>query len=261
MSNQPSSLRKFLTDFCWILKGQMYSLRLNWFWYVVLLSISPLSYMFFLWFYSSNAATAEASLYAISGSIASSAVTAAMLSLGQTIGSMRESNVLEFYATLPVNKLAFVAALAGRGVLFAFPSALVVFLIGAIGLGLQLWSHLGLLAIAYFAGAFSLAGVGAFIGFYSRTPETASLVTQVVNPLLVLFAPVYMPIDRLPQWLQATARVLPTTYAAEAMRAALGLGDMQVFGRDVLILLLFGMATLLLSLRRTSWRLGRTDAN
>lgn len=251
---------KPLTDFWWILKGQLYALRLHWFWYVVLLSISPLTFLFFLWFYGANSSTPD-TLYAISGAIASSAVTAAMLSLGQTISGMRETNVLEFYATLPVSKVAFIASLAGRGVLLAFPSALVVFVIGSLTLGSPVWGNLGILAIAYFAGAFSLAGLGAFIGFYSRTPETASLATQVVQPLLVLFAPVYMPIERLPSVLQATATLLPTTYAAEAIRVAFGLGNMWVFCRNVLVLLALGAVTLLLSVRRAAWRLGRSDAS
>lgn len=253
-------LHKSLVDLWWILKGQLYVLRIRWFWYVVLLSVSPLSFLFFLWFYGANSSTTD-TLYAISGSIASSAVTAAMLSLGQTIGGMRETNVLEFYATLPVSKAAFLAALAGRGVLLAFPSALIVFFIGSLTLGSPVWDHIGMLTVSYFAGAFSLAGVGTFIGFYSKTPETASLVTQVVQPLMVLFAPVYMPIDRLPLVLQSVAKLIPTTYAAEAIRVAFGLGSRGIFYRDVAVLLAFGTFAFLLSTRRAAWRLGRSDAS
>jgi len=249
-----------VVDFVWILKGQLYSLRIQWFWYVVLLSISPLSYLFFLWYYSASMTSSDTAIYVISGSIASSAVSAAMLSLGQTIASMRQTNVLEFYATLPVSRLAFVLALAGRGVLLAFPSALVVLLIGSAVLNIDIWGRLWAVAVVYLAGAFSLAGLGAMIGFYSRTPESASLATQVIQPLLVLFAPVYMPIQRLPDALQITSRIIPTTYVADAMRGALGGSSMNPLYLNLGVLILSGVASLSLALRRASWRVGRSDA-
>ncbi|HZW48587.1 MAG TPA: ABC transporter permease [Bacillota bacterium] len=261
MRKQIHTLKRSIYEIFFIFLGRCYNLRLQWFWYVIMMSISPLSYLFFLFFYNSSSPSAELNLYAFSGSIAASAVTAAMLSLGQTIGGLREGNAMEFYATLPISKLKFIIALSLEGILFSLPSSVIVFLIGASVIGVQSVTRLPLLLLAYFASAFSLAGIGALIGFSGKTPQSVSLTTQVIQPFLVLFAPVYMPIEKLPFVLQMTSRMLPTTYAARAIRYALGFGDLKGFLIDILILTAFSIAGIWGAFRKAKWRLTSSDAS
>ncbi|MHB8926491.1 MAG: ABC transporter permease [Bacillota bacterium] len=246
-------LEKFATDFRWILRGQLYGLRTQWFWYLVFLSFSPLTFLFFLWLYG-GAKSPEATLYIVTGSVANSAVTAAMLSLGQSIGSMRMQNALEYYASLPVSKLAFILAVATRGVLFAFPSSFVVLIIGAVAMGLPLAPAIGPTILVYFLSAYSLAGLGAVVGFYGRTPEAVGLATQIVQPFLVLFAPVYVPMAQLPAALRVAARYLPTTYVAEALRAAITGSLGARFWLDTGVIAAFTVAGLALAHARADWR-------
>jgi ABC-type multidrug transport system permease subunit len=56
-----------------------------------------------------------------------------------------------------------------------------------------------------------------------------SLATQVISPFIVLFAPVYLPIEKLPFFFQFTSRFIPTTYSARAMRVTMGYGDFSTF--------------------------------
>jgi ABC-2 type transport system permease protein len=241
-----------LTEFLWLLKGELYQLRSQWFWYLVFMSFSPLTYLFFLWIYG-GVRTPEAQMYIITGAVANGAVSSAMLSLGQSIGGMRDKHALEYYASLPVSKLSFIGALATRGVLLSFPSSLTILLVGSAGLGVPLRVNPVTLVIAYLAGAFSLAGVGAVIGFYSRDSQMVSLHTQIVTPLLVLFAPVYVPLNQLPAFLQTTARFLPTTYVAACLRAAIGYATTP-YWPSLAVVLVWAGVTLALALSRAGWR-------
>lgn len=249
----PAKAHRFLTEFVWILRGQMYVLRRQWFWYVVYLSFSPLTRLFFLWIYG-GARDPKSHLYIATGSVANAAAASAMLSLGQTIGRLRDQNALEYYASLPISKISFILALATRGVLLSLPSSATVLAVGMLALNLPLTINPIPALLAYFFGAYSLAGLGAIIGFYSTDSEMVGLITQVVVPLLVLFAPVYVPIAKLPSVLQATAKFLPTTYVASCLRSAI-LGSVGLpYWRDLVVVVIWFFVCLLLALVRVDWR-------
>ena len=254
-----NSLKRFFVNYWWILKGELYSLRIQWVFYIMLISISPLSYLFFLWFYGGGG-DPSANLYTVTGAVASSAVTAAMLGLGQSIGGYRQTHVMEYYATYPISKLSFVLALSSKGVVFAFPSALIIMIIGGASLNVPIVSNLLPVIMVYLVGAFSLAGVGAIIGFYSPTPKAASMTTQMISPLIVLFAPVYMPLVNLPRFLQLTSYAIPTTYVARGLREALTAPFSNMYWTNLLILLAFTVLGLVASVYKTNWRVTSTEA-
>ncbi|QOR34623.1 ABC transporter permease [Clostridium sp. 'deep sea'] len=254
-----NKIKKFFIDYWWILKGKLYDMRLEWKFYIILISLSPLSYLFFLWFYGGMGDYSK-NLYIVTGSVANSAVTAAMLGLGQSIGSLRLSHVMEYYATYPISKLSFILALASKGVIFSIPSAIIILVIGGPVLGVPVISNLIPIFIVYFAGAFSLAGLGAIIGFYGSTPYSSSMITQIVSPLIVLFAPVYFPLFKLPRFLQISSHVIPTTYVARGMRQAITTPYSTGYWLNILILLGFTIVGLVASVYKTSWRVTSTEA-
>ncbi len=103
-------------------------------------------------------------------------------------------------------------------------------------------------------GAYSLAGVGAIIGFYARTAEAVGLATQVVHPFLVLFAPVFVPMAQLPAFLRVTSNFIPTTYVAEALRAAVSGRLGPRFWLDLGVTAAFTVVGLALSHIKADWR-------
>ena len=137
-----------------------------------------------------------------------------MVSQGQ-IGRLRYQNAFEYYAVLPISKAIFIAALTARG--FATLALLIMLLIG--GIALDLW--LPPVALLIYLGGFTMAGIGAFIGFWSPTGEIAIIASQAVSPFFIFLAPVFFPLEHLPDPLQVVARFIPTTYIAETPRAAI----------------------------------------
>lgn len=74
-------------------------------------------------------------------------------------------------------------------------------------------------------------------------------VTWMFNGLSTLLGGVYYPITVLPDWLQAISRLLPVTYALEAMRLALLQGaSFAELWPNILALLIFGVTLLPASL-------------
>lgn len=243
-------LSKHVRDFWWLLRSQLFVLRLAWFWYLIQMAFVPISFLAFLWFFLGQRQP-EVMLFVVTGSLVMNLSIGAMLSLGQEIGWLKDENAFEYYASLPISKGVFLTALATRGVLLAMPSALIVFVVGVLFFGLSL--NLAALLVLIL-GAYAMMGLGAFIGFWSPSGRVANLATQIVDPLIVFFAPVYLPQEQLPGALQVTAHFLPTTYIAKALREAMTGASLFQLWPEVLVLLGFTAISLYLVTFKLDWR-------
>jgi ABC-2 type transport system permease protein len=174
-----------------------------------------------------------------------------MLSLGQHLGWLKTNHAFEYYATLPIAKPVFIAAITTRGMLLALPSAVIVHLLGWLLYGLAV-PPLGWLILIL--AAYAMAGFGAVIGFWSPTAQVASLVTQVLQTIIIFFGPIYYPLSALPSPLRLTARLWPTTYAAEALRAAARGEPLIQFWQPVAVLAGFVGLSLVLVPLKLEWR-------
>ncbi len=141
--------------------------------------------------------------------------------------------------------------IATRGVLLTLPSVLMVGLAGRYLLGL----HFGLAACGVLVlSAYGMSGLGALIGFWSPTAQVASLATQILNTVIILFAPVYLPLERLPAFLRYTSMAFPTTYAARALRLAVGGAPLGALRTDLAMLAAFTAVSLVLVPMKVQWR-------
>lgn len=239
---------KALRDFFWLLRGELFLLREAWFWYLFQASFVPVSYLLFLWFLVGSAGSIS---FFVTGSLVTSLSFGGMLSVGQHLGMLKDSNAFEYYATLPISKSVFVAALATRGMLLSLPSTVIVLVFGYLifGLVVPFWASIILLLSAY-----AMAGIGAFIGFWSPTAQIASLATQVLQTIIIFFAPVFFPLEALPIPLQFTSYLWPTTYAAYALRGAIEGASLSSLWPSILALVAFTVVSLVLVPLKLDWR-------
>lgn len=241
---------KYLRDFVWLLRSELFLLREQWFWYFFQASFVPVSYLFFLWLLAGRR-NPESMAFFVTGSLVMSLSFGGLISLGQNLGMLKNNNAFEYYAALPISRAVFIAAVATRGMLLSLPSAAFVLALGHFVFGLPV-PPLGILVLLL--SAYAMAGFGAIIGFWSPTGQVASLVTQILQTVIVFFGPIYYPINSLPAPLQWIAHLWPTTYAARAFRAAMRgdtLGQMWI---SLAVLAGFVMLSLVLVPMKLEWR-------
>ncbi|MCI2424979.1 ABC transporter permease [Candidatus Acetothermia bacterium] len=248
--NKGLNFWKNIRDFRWLLCSQLFDLRTMWYWYLIHTTFTALFLMVFLVFFVGQVGP-ERVRFIFIGSLIANMATGMMLSLGQTIGRLKYWNAFEHYAALPISKTIFVAALTMRGVIVAAPSLLIMLMVG--GIVLDVWITPAALLILMLGG-FTMAGIGAFIGFWSPTGEVAGIATQVVHPFFTFLAPVFFPLEHLPGTLQMVARFIPTTYMAEALRAAMAGRIYGEFWMNILILVAFTVVFLGLMPLKLDWR-------
>jgi ABC-2 type transport system permease protein len=107
-----------------------------------------------------------------------------------------------------------------------------------------------LLVVAVLLGTFTFAGLGLLMAGTLRAEATLALANGLFLGFLMLGG-IVLPLDHLPEWLAAIARVLPASALADVFRAALsGTGDVS---GPIVILVAWGLAAVGLSVRFFRW--------
>jgi ABC-2 type transport system permease protein len=166
---------------------------------------------------------------------------------------MRFNGILDYFATLPIQKHVLILAVVLSFLLLSFPSLAITVLLGSLLLGVPIAPN-PMLPIVVPACAIPMAGIGALIGSSARTPQEAGSLSLLITFLMLGLGPVVIPPDRLPGVILFLGRFSPATYAASALRQTL-LGPLT--GQIVLDLAALAGFTLIvfwLVGRKMDWR-------
>jgi len=100
-----------------------------------------------------------------------------------------------------------------------------------------------------FMGIYGFIGLGIMITSLASDEETASTIMMVLQFPMLFLSGVLFPIQQMPWYMQYVAKVMPLTYAAQAMRKVVvlgaGIGDIM---SEIIILFVFGTILLGLSI-------------
>ena len=159
-------------------------------------------------------------LYLTVGAATQTLTTVGLVMLPQIMSQEKAEGVLEYFLTLPVSREAYLLAEVTFVAMVTLPGTVFAVVFGAWHYDLSLTVQPVVVLVAVLA-VFSLAGVGVAMAVLSPFEQLTNALTQLIIFYVLLFSPVMMPKQQLPAALQHAATFLPTTYAADAMRAAL----------------------------------------
>jgi ABC-2 type transport system permease protein len=233
---------------------QLANYRWTWRWQLIGGLIAPLSFMFMInSLLGAAGMSAEAGAHVLAGNLVLSAVFTAMGNTANRFAWLKETEGLDYYATLPIRRSAMVATVVLAFVTLSLPSMGATVLLGRLLFGLPLAPH-PLALVVLILTALSLAALGATIGILSPNVETQSVISNLALFLLVFLSPVLVPLERLPGLLQLTSRLMPVSYAVAALRHLLvGTVNAAVL-RDLAILAAFAVVALFVAAGRLDWR-------
>lgn len=234
-----------------LFKAALLDIRNEWSWYLLLMIVSPLSILFFLQIIAGG--LIDYNSYIV-GSIVMTFGTGIFLSLGQTFALYKATSSMDYYLALPLSKIEIIVSLVFRNIILSIPSMAFILLIGAFLYNVTIVIGLPLI-IAIFLTSVSLAGVGTMIGVCSKNMQIASILTQVLTPIFTYLAPVFVIQSKLPKFVLYISYLLPTTYAANAMRNAL---QSNTYSYDYIILTLISVVSLFYVSKVLDWRNERT---
>lgn len=182
-------------------------------------------------------------LFLTTGTATNTAVTMALVGVPNMLSQGKAEGRLDYYLTLPVSRELFLLSQMTFVALTVIPGIAFTLGLGAWYYDLSLSLSPGVFAALPLAMA-SLAGAGIALGVLSPHPVLTNAVTNLTMFYVLLFAPILIPKDQLPALLQHTAIILPTTYAADAMRASLTSLEGTHLGRSLLVMAAYSLLSL-----------------
>lgn len=231
---------------------QFAAIRTGWQWFFLVSSAIPLGILTFLKFVAPMARGGTV-LYYVTGNVVIALMLNSFAMLAGQLAWARQSKSFDFYAGLPISRTALILASVAIAVLFAIPGMILLLIAGALMFHLHFTPNPLVVAVLLLA-PMALAGLGAVIGILAPNQQVANVITNLGLVLVMFLSPVLAPASALPGILQITARLLPPTYAADALRQTLAGHVTAGVGFDLLMLVLFTVASLYLVTTRLDWR-------
>jgi ABC-2 type transport system permease protein len=161
----------------------------------------------------------------------------------------RRIGALERLFLAPVSLPALLAGKLLGGMAFGLTVTLVVLVIalGIFGAASVNWL---LLTLAILLSAAAFAALGAFVSVAVKEVFEAQTLANFIRFPMMFLGGVFVPVDSMPFALQVVARLLPLTYAVEALRVALIGGASADAVLDLLVLGLFAVVLFGLAVHR-----------
>lgn len=141
---------------------------------------------------------------------------------GLTLVQDLETGYFRRQLTMPLARSAIVLAAILLGAIQVLVQATLIMTLGVLLGADPAAGFAGILALLGFALLWGMgfAGYSVATGLKTGNAQAAQAATFIFFPLMFL-APVFLPIDQLAGWIQAIARINPTTYMLEAMRSVM----------------------------------------
>ncbi len=239
------------TQFWDLLLIQLTNWRWSWRSHLLLSTIAPLLSTIAFGVFVANDGQESRSTILI-GSVVMSLLFGIVGQISSHFAFIRHTGQLDFFATLPITRLAFLLATVWAFFLISLPSALFTLLLGSAILQVRLNIHIVIIVVLPVMSV-SLCGLGVLIGLLNRSIHEAGMMMNLVNFLLV--GPVLIPRALLPEWLGIATLLSPANYAADALRqVALDAPPLLPLSLNLVVLIATGAGLLWLATRWIDWR-------
>jgi ABC-2 type transport system permease protein len=176
------------------------------------------------------------------GIMAMTVMMSVMTGLPAAISQEKEIGTLDGMMVAPINRLSIilgkVLAQTARGLL---QGAIILGL--AVGLfGVTIHGSVLLVFGLLLLGVFSFVGLGIVLTSFAKDQETAMMLMMTLMFPMMFLGGVFFPIQQMPWYMQDISKVLPLTYASQALRKVMVLGaGIPDITTELAVLIVFGV--------------------
>jgi len=167
----------------------------------------------------------------------------------------RRIGALERLLLAPVRLPALLAGKLLGGMAFGLTVTAIVLVVALIAFGAGSINWL-LLVLALILSAVTFSALGAFISVAVKEVFEAQTLANFIRFPMMFLGGVFVPLSSLPPGLQVVARVLPLTYAVEALRAAMTGRSLAMAALDLIVLAAFAVVLFELAACTLARRIG-----
>jgi ABC-2 type transport system permease protein len=162
----------------------------------------------------------EQATYLITGVPVLSLLMVGFVLVPQMVAQAKMEGTFDYIWSLPVPRMVYLLADATVWLLLCLPGIAVALLIGPFYYHFTLHFDPRIIAV-FILTPLTATFVGYTIAHLSPRPELTMLLGNLLAFFVLIFSPIYYPIEQLPGWLAAVHRVLPMKYMADLVRGTL----------------------------------------
>jgi ABC-2 type transport system permease protein len=175
------------------------------------------------------------------GIMAMTVMMSVMTGLPVAISQEKEIGTMDGMMVAPINRLSIILGKTlgqtARGLIQG-----VIILLLAVGIfGVAIQGSILLVFALLLLGVFSFVGLGIVITSFTKDQETAQMLMMTLMFPMMFLSGVFFPIQQMPWYMQDISKVLPLTYASQALRKVMVLGaGIPQISSELIILIVFG---------------------
>ena len=130
----------------------------------------------------------------------------------------REKLILKRLAATPLRRWQLVGSNVLMRLLIALVQSVIIVAVGVVFFGVTVTGPWALSIVFVILGSVAFLALGYVIASFAKTEDSANGMTSVVQFPMMFLSGTFFPIEQMPDFLQAIARLIPLTYLADALR-------------------------------------------
>jgi len=176
------------------------------------------------------------------GIMAMTVMMSVMTGLPAAISQEREVGTLDGMMVAPINRLSIILgktlAQTARGLL----QGAIILVLASVLFGVSIQGSILLVFGLLLLGVFSFVGLGVVLTSFAKDQETAMMIMMTLMFPMMFLSGVFFPVQQMPWYMQSISRVLPLTYASDALRKVMVLGaGIPQITTELTVLIVFGV--------------------
>jgi len=198
----------------------------------------------------------SAQAYFTAGIVAYAVALSTFTSLAVSLTTQRENGQLKRYRGTPMPPWTFIVAQITRATAQALFMTVVLLTVGALAYGVPIpTSTLPAFVLYVILGTATCCALGIALTTLTTTPDSASTIAPFTVVILAFFSGIWIPVDQLPQWLEAVGKIFPLYHLALGLQTTLS-PNATGSGLDagnVLVLVIWALAGARIAGKRFRW--------
>ncbi len=174
---------------------------------------------------------------------------ALMTGLPHAISYEKDIGTLDGMLTAPIKKISIILGKSLAQTVRGLIQGIIVLILAMLLFNVVINGSILLVFLVLFLNVFSFVGLGILITSFTGKEETATMMMMTIMFPMMFLSGVFFPIQQMPDFMQIISKILPLTYAADAMRKVMILGaDISAISMDLTFLIVFGGVLLLIAI-------------
>ena len=191
--------------------------------------------------------------FIVPGIIGMTVLTSGVL---QTVGMQtqyRNKGILKKLGTTPLKKSEWIISKMLYQAVVVFISAALIIVAAKLVYQVRFVPDVTTIGLI-FAGTICFTGLGMIIARFVKDGDAATAAASSITMPMLFLSGTFIPIESMPDYLQAVAKVLPLTYLNYGLRDSMILGDSTSAFYKMCIVLIVGIVFLVIGTLITNWR-------